>query len=93
MPSFGAALVRSTPRRAARALGIGFLCLGFGHWSFRVLGIRVLGLWALEFWLLDLGQRVLFAVGIRTRLLGGSWDLVSTVISTLSGVTSSCKYS
>ena len=26
-------------------------------------------------------------------ILGGSWDLTSTVISTLLGVTSSCKYS
>ena len=30
---------------------------------------------------------------LTEALLGGSWDLVSTVISTLSGVISNCKYS
>ena len=31
--------------------------------------------------------------GLRCILLGGSWDLVSRVISTLTGVISSYKYS
>ena len=31
--------------------------------------------------------------GLRCILLGGSWDLVSRVISTLTGVVSSYKYS
>ena len=32
-------------------------------------------------------------MGYKGSILGGSWDLVSTVISTLSGVISNYKYS
>ena len=33
------------------------------------------------------------SLGPRTSILGGSWDLVSRVISTLIGVVSNCNYS
>ena len=36
---------------------------------------------------------IIQAIVHRFVLLGGSWDLVSTVISTLSGVISNYKYS
>ena len=62
------------------ALGFGATWAGFGVGS----GVLVLRLLLCLFGMQGLGFR---------ELLGGSWDLVSTVISTLTGVITNYNYS
>ena len=64
--------------------GFGFQCLDFWVLSLRALGLKF-GVY--------LKDQVTWLVGGNGVVLGGSWGLISTALSTANGAISYCKYS